>query len=921
MAETPKIALLVLGVHRSGTAVFARVIKLLGAELPRRPIPAAQGDDQRGFLESRLLADFDDRLLSGYGVRWDSFLPLSELPADRAAALRSEAAAMLETAYGDAKILVLNEPGICRLLPFWRAILADGGFRVTCVVPIRNPLEVADALQARNGLPRSTGLLLWARYLLDAIRDSAGLIRIPLRFDDLRDRAGWTVDVLRSALEPYVPAMGDDTASLIGAFLSKGLRHQPRSWDEFFMADEVPALVKKVGQLALAWCADPTGPVDAKARCLGEGWDDAVSLFGSVLADWGRQIDRLRADSASHNELIAELRADGIRTAGLAERAGLALHDELSATRKELSATQALLSATQLRVEKYQSSTSWRLTRPLRWLGAKVGAFRQAATDRYRAATAQEVAGVLAGSSLTSPDAGVVAVPDYPSTRIDVLPDAMLPVREPIDDVAVHVHAYYPELLAEIALYLANVPVPFTLYVTVADDEAAQRASAILHPLQGIRRLIIEVVENRGRDIAPMLVTLGRRLRGHDLVLHIHTKRSPHNADLVGWREYLFRALLGSPASVAAIMERFRAGERLGILYPVHYYPIQPFIRLGANVLHMASLLLRTGEPVSRLRSISPTHFPAGSMFWFRGGAIARLVAIRLEYEDFQPEIGQDDGTLAHAIERMLPFLAELDGLATRAYLPAAIYDASLPGALPFSAAALRGPANELPAINVVFDRDAAGDANRYSRSLIDAMLEQGERVARVFRCNRSGSLMVQIMAADQGMYYVSPNLATVIAVLKEARCGEIIVNSLAGHPDIASVIDGIIDLAGKTAGRIDYKLHDFLAVCPSRHLLDVHRRYCGVPADEKICNECLRVNPSAAHDRATPRDIDEWRQPFRRLFAENTTITAFGGAAANILKRVFDLGAHKVRVVPHNDEYVAGGEPPAVGEAVARRE
>jgi hypothetical protein len=515
---------------------------------------------------------------------------------------------------------------------------------------------------------------------------------------------------------------------------------------------------------------------------------------------------------------------------------------------------------------------------------------------------------------LTSPDSDAVATPDNQSTGIDVLQDVMVPVGGPIDDVAVHVHAYYLELLGEIALFLANIPVPFTLYVTVADDEAAQRASATLAPLHGVRKLNVEVVENRGRDIAPMLVTLGRRLSGHDVVLHIHTKRSPHNPDLAGWREYLLRALLGSPASVAAIMERFHADDCLGILYPAPYYPIQPFVRLGANAVHMAALLLRAGEPVSRLRSISPTHFPAGSMFWFRGGAIARLVAMRLEYRDFQPEAGQDDGTLAHAIERMLPFLAGLDGLVTRAYLPASMHDFSLPGALPFSAAALQGHVEGLPIINVVFDHDWGGGANRYSRSLIAAILDRGERVARVFRCSRTGSLMMELAAADHGMYYVSPNLATIITELKKLRCGEIVINSLVGYPDIASVVEDIIDLAGQSEGRLDYKLHDFLAVCPSQHLLDLNQRYCGVPSDSSICNRCLPANSNAAHDWAAARDIDEWRRPFRRLFCEGTTITAFDDSAVEILGRAFELGRCDVRVVPHNDDYFVVEQPPEIG-------
>ena len=54
-----------------------------------------------------------------------------------------------------------------------------------------------------------------------------------------------------------------------------------------------------------------------------------------------------------------------------------------------------------------------------------------------------------------------------------------------------------------------------------------------------------------------------------------------------------------------------------------------------------------------------PLHFPAGSMFIAKQDILQALKSLQLTHEDFEYEENQLDNTTAHAIERVVGFIAQ----------------------------------------------------------------------------------------------------------------------------------------------------------------------------------------------------------------------------------------------------------------------
>lgn len=217
---------------------------------------------------------------------------------------------------------------------------------------------------------------------------------------------------------------------------------------------------------------------------------------------------------------------------------------------------------------------------------------------------------------------------------------------------AVVAHVFYPDVWPEIVAVWSALPAGSHLIITVPFDKADEiRAAA-----QGVPLVEIHEHENRGRDLGPFIALLNEgRLDRFEVILKIHTKKSPHLIKGELRRKLLFSALAGNIGNVRRIIAHFD-NPRVGMVgFKPLFRTSSRYWMANRNIVeHLCCRMLPRGE--------CTLGFFEGSMFWVRPAALTPLRSAALQIQEFDIESGQTDGTLHHGLERAITISARAVG-------------------------------------------------------------------------------------------------------------------------------------------------------------------------------------------------------------------------------------------------------------------
>jgi hypothetical protein len=258
-------AILVLGMHRSGTSALTRTLGLCGAALPLNTVPAGI-DNETGFWEPQEIVHLHDEILQSAGSSWDdaTAFPQAWFDSALAADFKARIAEALERDFPDAPALfVVKDPRLCRLVPLWLSMFQELGIEPLCIIPVRNPLEIAASLSKRNSIQEENSLLLWLRHFLAAEQSTRNCKRSFVAYDSLlRDWRG-TIDRIGQDIGVIWPCQTPESDAEITQFISTEFRHHQYADNEVYTRKNVAEWVKTVFSWALRAAHRP--PVDSAA--------------------------------------------------------------------------------------------------------------------------------------------------------------------------------------------------------------------------------------------------------------------------------------------------------------------------------------------------------------------------------------------------------------------------------------------------------------------------------------------------------------------------------------------------------------------------------------------------------------------------------------------------------------------------------
>jgi hypothetical protein len=279
-------AVLILGMHRSGTSALARGVQMLGVYLGNNFL-SPRLDNPTGYWEDKNICQFNERLLAIFGLKWEDAALIDDARwhEPEVEALLADVVDYLGSTLATHPLWGFKDPRTIRLLPFWRSVLHHLEAEECYLVVIRNPRSVAVSLSQRQGMDSETAHLLWLTYTVPNLGEIANRPFIVADYDivmaDPRRQLERIARGLKIPLDDTNEAAIEDFAS---NFLDPNLRHSFFNASDFDTSPNLRPLTREA-YLWLRWLA--TDRIAGDSPEFWSAWKSSRQAVENLIASAG----------------------------------------------------------------------------------------------------------------------------------------------------------------------------------------------------------------------------------------------------------------------------------------------------------------------------------------------------------------------------------------------------------------------------------------------------------------------------------------------------------------------------------------------------------------------------------------------------------------------------------------------------------
>lgn len=224
------------------------------------------------------------------------------------------------------------------------------------------------------------------------------------------------------------------------------------------------------------------------------------------------------------------------------------------------------------------------------------------------------------------------------------------------------VYMFYEDLLNQCYLYIEQIPEYIDVWLITSNPKIALKIKEYISKTNKKNYKVL-VKENRGRDMAALLVTCHDFIMEYEYLCFVHDKKSlqmGNSNDGCKFMDLIWNNLIGSAGLIENILRYLENNRNIGLLVPpIPYWGnyigvfVNPWTCNYDNVINLGNQL-RLKKSVCYEKE----YVTIGGAFWCRTDALRPLFEYKWKLEDFCQEPMATDGTISHAIERIFGFVA-----------------------------------------------------------------------------------------------------------------------------------------------------------------------------------------------------------------------------------------------------------------------